>query len=414
MREEVLKIKDLVVSYGDKKIINGFDLSVYRGEFVGIIGPNGTGKSTLIKAITGIIDSKKGSISVKGEKHKNLSKRQLAKLLAVVPQEFNIEYAFSNFDIVMMGRNPHIDRKNKLGKKDFQIVKEAMTLTNTWRFKDSLFNELSGGERQRVIVARAIAQQSSIILLDEPTSHLDIHHQLEIMELIYGLKEKRKITVVAVLHDINMAARFSDRLILLNKGQIIAQGSPDEVIREENLSKVYRMEMIVRNNKILGKKEIIPLRAIKEKVDQKASRVHIICGGGTGGKMLEKLNSLGFSVTAGIVNQGDSDWEICNILNIPCIDAPPFSSFTQKEAKKNLEWIQQVDYVLVTDVPYGKGNLKNLEVLKETQKPIYFLKSQTQVDYTQGEATKILKELQAKENFQWIVSYQSFLERFHR
>lgn len=413
MREEILKIQDLVVTYGEKKIINGLKLSVFQGEFVGIIGPNGTGKSTLIKAITGIIDPKNGSIFVEGKDYKNISKKQLAKSVAVVPQEFNIEYAFTNFDIVMMGRNPHIDKKHKLGKKDFEIVKEAMMMTNTWKFKDSFFNELSGGERQRVIVARAIAQQSSIILLDEPTSHLDIHHQLEIMELIHMLKEERNITVVAVLHDINMAARFSDRMILLSQGQVLMQGSPREVVKEENLSKVYSMEMIVRDNKILGKKEVIPLRVIKKETDKRHRRVHVICGGATGGEILEKLNSLGFSVTAGVINQGDSDWEICNILNIPCIDAPPFSGFTEREGEKNLEWIRQSDYVLVTNVPYGKGNLINLQILKDTQTPICFLKDEAQIDYTQGEATKILQELQGKENFHIISSYKEFLDKMN-
>ncbi|MBS4534099.1 ABC transporter ATP-binding protein [Clostridium sp. D2Q-14] len=413
MKEEVLKIEDLVVAYGNKKIIDGLNASIYKGEFVGIIGPNGTGKSTLIKAITSIIDSENGSIFIKGNKHTNLSKRQLAKLVAVVPQEFNIEYDFTNFDIVMMGRNPHIARKNKLGKKDYEVVKEAMVMTNTWKFKDRFFNELSGGERQRVIVARAIAQQSSIILLDEPTSHLDIHHQLEIMELIYMLKEKRDITVVAVLHDINMAARFSDRLILLHNGQVLAQGNPEEVVKEENLSKVYDMEMIVRNNKILGKKEILPLRVIKKEINRKHIKIHVICGGDTGGEILEQLNSLGFQVSAGVVNQGDSDWEICNILKIPCVDAPPFSHFTSKEASESLEFIRQSDYVLVTNVPYGKGNLINLQVLKETKIPIYFLKNEMQIDYTQGQATEILNELKNKENFHFILEYKEFLEKIH-
>ncbi len=411
MKEEVLKVQDLVVAYGNKKIIDGFNLSIDQGEFVGIIGPNGAGKSTLVKAITNIMDSQRGFIWIKGYLNRKLSKRQLAKLIAVVPQEFHIEYEFTNYDIVLMGRNPYIDRKHKLGQRDYEIVKEAMMMTNTWSFRDSLFNELSGGERQRVIVARAIAQQSSIILLDEPTSHLDIHHQLEVMELIDRLKKKRGLTVVAVLHDINMAARFSDRLVLLSHGQVIAQGSPEEVVKEENLSKVYRMEMMVRENKILGKKEIIPLRVLKEKVETKHRKIHVICGGGTGGKILEQLNSLGFQISAGVINQGDSDWEICKSLNIPCVDAPPFSYFTSKEAKENVALIHQCDFVLVTDVPYGKGNLINLEILKEVEKPIYFLKKQEEIDYTQGEATKILKELQEKENFYFISEYEEFLKK---
>ncbi|MPW26933.1 ATP-binding cassette domain-containing protein [Alkalibaculum sp. M08DMB] len=412
MNLEVLKTENLVVSYGDKRVLDCLNISIYKGEFVGIIGPNGTGKSTLVKAITNIIDSHSGDIFIEGRENRNISKKERAKLVAVVPQEFSIDYEFTNLDIVMMGRNPHIDKKNKIGQKDFDIVKEAMTLTNTWDFKDRFFNELSGGERQRVIVARAIAQQTHIILLDEPTSHLDIHHQLEVMELIHLLKKKRNITVVAVLHDINMAARFSDRLILINHGKVVADGTPEEVIKEEHLSKLYSMEMIVRENKILGKREIIPLRAIKELTEKKGINIHVVCGGGTGEKILERLKSLGFNVTAGIINEGDSDWEICKILKIPCVVAPPFSGYSNEDADKNRILINQSDYVLVTSVPFGIGNLLNLEVLRNIEKPIYFYQnSKIDIDYAQGKAIKLLDELQKKENFNYIQNYDELLQK---
>jgi len=412
MKVEIVKTIDLVVSYGEKRVLDGLNLSIYQGEFVGIIGPNGTGKSTLVKAITNIIHSHSGDIFIEGKENRKISKRDRAKLVAVVPQEFTIEYEFTNFDIVMMGRNPHIDKQNKIGQKDYDIVKEAMTMTNTWDFKDRYFNELSGGERQRVIVARAVAQQTHIILLDEPTSHLDIHHQLEVMELIHMLKEKRNITVIAVLHDINMAARFSDRLVLLNRGKVVADGTPEEVVKEKYLSKLYNMEMIVRENKVLGKREIIPLRVIKKVTEKKDVKIHVICGGGTGEKILEKLNSLGFSVTAGVINRGDSDWEICKILHIPCIDAPPFSGYTQEEANDNMELLNKADCVLVTNVPFGKGNVKNLEVLLKVKKPIYFCQDHRQVDYTEGEATKIIIKLRDNENFITINNYEEFLQNF--
>lgn len=413
MKREVLKVQGLEVAYGEKKIINGLDFSVYKGEFVGIIGPNGTGKSTLVKAITDIIPKSSGSIRILDHESTSISKKELAKLVAVVPQEFNIEYEFTNLDIVMMGRNPHIDRKHKKSSKDFEIVQEAMEMTNTWRFKDSLFNELSGGERQRVVVARAIAQQTNLILLDEPTSHLDVHHQLEIMELIHKLKESRGVTVVAILHDINLAARFSDRLILLNKGKVLAEGSPDKVIHEKYLTQLYKMEMIIRENKIIGKREIVPLRVIKEKVDKQDIRVHILCGGGSGEEILERFNSLGMILSAGILNKGDSDWEMCKILNIPVVDAPPFSAMTKEQGQLNLEMLNRADYVLISNMPYGNGNLINLEILRDVDKPIYFIEKNEQYDYTDGKATKIINELKKKENFYIIDHYEKFLSNFN-
>ena len=413
MNKEVLKIQDLEVAYGDKKIINGLSFSVYEGEFIGVIGPNGTGKSTLVKAITDLIPKCSGAIRILDHENTSIPKKELAKLVAVVPQEFNIEYDFTNQDIVMMGRNPHIDRKHKKSSKDFEIVREAMEMTNTWHFKDALFNELSGGERQRVIVARAIAQQAKLILLDEPTSHLDLHHQLEIMELIHRLKESSGITIVAILHDINLAARFSDRLILLNKGKVLVEGSPEKVIREEYLSQLYKMEMIIRENKIIGKREIVPLRVIKEKVDKQDTKVHILCGGGSGEEILEKFNSLGMTLSAGILNKGDSDWEVCRILNIPVVDAPPFSAMTKEQGQLNLEMLNEAEYVLVTNMPYGNGNLINLEILRDVDKPIYFIEKNRQYDYTNGKGTKIIEELKKKENFHVIDHYQKFLNNFN-
>ncbi|MFZ7132732.1 MAG: ABC transporter ATP-binding protein [Eubacteriales bacterium] len=409
MVKTVLETKALTVSYGEKIILDKVNIAIKEGEFVGILGPNGTGKSTLIKAITDLIDIHSGKIFINTMDNNGLSKKERAKLISVVPQEFSIDFDFTTFDIVMMGRNPHAGKRSKTEIDDYEIVKEAMQLTNTWAYKDRYFNYLSGGERQRVIVARAIAQQSCIILLDEPTSHLDIHHQLEIMELIHMLKEKRKMTVMAVLHDINMAARFSDRLLLLNHGHIVAEGTPEEVIKEEHLSKIYHMEMIVRENKILRKREIIPLRVIKDKNIESNRKIHVVSGGGSGEEILERLKSKGFSVTAGVLNQGDSDWEICKILKIPCVEALPFSNVTEDNAKENLKLMHQSDYILVTNVPFGSGNLKNLEVLRQVEKMIYFYRNRSDIDYTEGSAYKILNELEKRSNFIYIDSYDQLI-----
>lgn len=410
MTSAVLETRNLTVSYGEKIILNKLNMKIHQGEFVGILGPNGTGKSTLIKAITQLIDIQSGEIYIQNINNNNLTQKDRAKLISVVPQEFSIEFDFTNFDIVMMGRNPHMGKKSKKENNDYEIVKEAMILTNTWNYKDRDFNELSGGERQRVIVARAIAQQTDIILLDEPTSHLDIHHQLEVMELIQLLKDKKNITVMAVLHDINMAARFSDRLMLLSDGNVVAQGTPEEVIKEENLSKIYHMEMIVRENKILRKKEIIPLRVIKDNEASHVGKVHVISGGGSGEEILERLNSKGFTVSAGVLNQGDSDWEICQILKIPCADALPFSSISYENQMDNLKLIEKCDYILVTDVPFGTGNLGNIEVLQNVYKPIFVLRNDEEFDYTQGKASQVFNSLEKKPNFRYIDSYDEFIK----
>ncbi|NTW71493.1 MAG: ABC transporter ATP-binding protein [Eubacteriaceae bacterium] len=412
--ENILKIEKLSIAYGDKLILRDIDITINEGEFVGIIGPNGTGKSTLIKAITDLIDIKNGKITISGVDNRKISRRERAKIVAVVPQEFNIDFEFNAFDIVMMGRNPHMYGKKNTEINDFDIVQEAMVMTNTWQLKDRYFNQMSGGERQRVIIARAIAQQTKIILLDEPTSHLDIHHQLEVLELVRMLKVRHNITIIAVLHDINMAARFSDRLILLNDHNIMVDGTPEEVIDEKYLSKVYEMEMIIRRNKVLSVKEIVPLRVIKEKIDVKKTRIHVISGGGSGEQILERLNSSGFEVTCGVINRGDSDWEMCRILKIKCAEGLPFSDIDERAFLDNTELIAAADMVLVTDVPFGRGNLKNLEILLDSNKKIFMKRRLSQFDYTEGLAISILRKLENKENFSYIEEYDDFIKIISR
>lgn len=405
----MIKIENLSAGYNNKTILDNININVSPGEVIGIIGPNGTGKSTLIKAITDVIDIRTGTITIDGIDNRKISRRDRAKLIAVVPQEYAVDFKFTVFDIVMMGRNPHMYGRKNSEKEDYDIVKEAMVMTKTWQFKDKDYNELSGGEKQRVIIARAIAQQTKIILLDEPTSHLDIHHQLEIMELISRLKSKN-ITIMAVLHDVNMAARFCSRLILLNKGKIVADGTPDEVIDPKYLDSVYKMEMVVRENKVLSSKEIVPIRVIKENESFNNKVIHVISGGGRGEQVIERINSLGFKVTCGVLNQGDSDLEICHLLGISCVEELPFSPISDGKANENKRLINQADIILVTDVPFGNGNIKNLEILKETDKKVFMKKIRTQIDFTEGLVLKIINELQKKESFKYIDSYDEFID----
>lgn len=402
-------LENITVAYGEKVILENLSIEINKGEFVAIIGPNGTGKSTLIKAITDIIDVKNGIITIDGRNNQKISRKDRAKMVAVVPQEFNIDFEFNAFDIVMMGRNPHQYGKDRNPTKDYEIVHEAMVMTNTWQFREQMFNELSGGERQRIIIARAIAQQSDVILLDEPTSHLDIHHQLEILELVRALNQEKKTTILAVLHDINMAARFSDRLILLNNKGVLADGTPDFVVDEKFLGKVYAMEMLVRNNNLLSTKEVIPIRVIKQRPEGNKKRVHVIAGGGSGEQILEKLKSMGVELSSGVINRGDSDWEICKMLDITMVEGRPFSDIDPESHEKNKDMIRQADAVLVTDVPFGTGNIKNLEALLEAKGPIYMIRREGPFDYTEGQAEAILKRIQKEKAFEWIKNYDEFI-----
>src|SRR4030042_140651 len=226
-----LEVKNLSFAFSDKPGVKDGNLEASDGEFLGLMGPNGSGKTTLLRCITNFLSGWDGNILVDKKPIGGYTPRALARVFAEVPQISSTDFPFTAHDIVMMGRIPHIGSMlDGETRKDNDIVRKAMERTNTLQFAGRYFSELSGGERQRVIIARALAQQPKILLLDEPTVYLDISGQFEMMDLIRGLNKEQHITTVTVLHDINMAARYCDRIALLSDGRLEAVGPPEEVL----------------------------------------------------------------------------------------------------------------------------------------------------------------------------------------
>lgn len=241
-----LQIKNLKFSYNDKEILKTINLKFNTGYFYSIIGPNGSGKSTLLKNIAKIVSPEENSIIIDNKDITKINKKELAKIISVIPQEINIGYDFTVYDIVLMGRNPYKKFFQDFNKEDREIAQKYMQETNTWELRNKLITELSGGEKQRVIAARALAQEADIILLDEPTSHLDLQYQIEFLKIFRNLK-KDKI-IIAVLHDLNLSSIFSDQIILINSGKIIDKGIPSEVICAKNIKDVYNLAVEINFN----------------------------------------------------------------------------------------------------------------------------------------------------------------------
>lgn len=254
-----IKTKDLNWKYDDNLVLDNVNVQFQKGKFYSIIGPNGSGKTTLLRNILKQLEPKKDTLFIEDLDICKLAYNEMAKKIAWVPQNTMVDYEFSVLDIVMMGRTPHLKKFHIEGKEDLDICREAMEMTDTWRFKDKLIQNLSGGERQRVIVSRAIAQQAEILLLDEPISHLDIHHQMELLDTVTYLNEKRGITVVVVLHDLNLAAQYSDYIFMLSNGKLVSYGTPKEVIREDIIKKVYKTNVCIIPNPITAKPHVIPI-----------------------------------------------------------------------------------------------------------------------------------------------------------
>lgn len=253
-----LKINDVEFRYASTPIIEDICMDVAPSEIVTICGPNGVGKSTLIKCIDRILKPE-GSILLDGQEIKNMSMIEIARQIGYVSQSSSNVFPATVFDMVLMGRRPHAGWRSS--EMDEDKVIEILKLMGMEDLALRDFNELSGGQQQKVIIARALAQESKVLLLDEPTSNLDIRHQLEAMEIIKNLAKEKEISVIMSVHDLNLASRYADKIIMMNKGRIFSAGAPSLVLTSENILSVYGVETVVKNES--GKPYIVPIRSVR-------------------------------------------------------------------------------------------------------------------------------------------------------
>ena len=240
-----LRLDNVSLGYGKQSVLRNINVKAVPGEMLGIIGPNGSGKSTLIRGITRIIQPTRGNIFLDGSSINDLTRQKLARLVAVVPQNPTLPDSFTAFEVVLMGRTPHLGLLRYEGSNDLSIVKAAMEATQTIALMQRRVGELSGGERQRLIIARALAQEPKIILMDEPTANLDINYQIETLELARHLCRKHKLIIVVAIHDLNLASQYCDRLVLLSNGTVYCQGIPETVINAQTIKDVYGAQVYV-------------------------------------------------------------------------------------------------------------------------------------------------------------------------
>ncbi|MFI3238586.1 MAG: ABC transporter ATP-binding protein [Lachnospiraceae bacterium] len=243
----IITINNVKVGYENNIIIEDLSLKIKKGAITTIIGENGCGKSTLLKTIGRILKPKHGEVFVEELNVHKTNTKKIAKIIGMLPQTPKAPSGLSVGEIVEYGRYPHKKRNDRMTKQDHEIINWALEQTDLIEFKDRNINALSGGQRQRVWIAMVLAQQTDVILLDEPTTYLDMAYQLEVLQLVQTLNKEKGITVIMVLHDINQASRFSDELVMLKKGSIINQGSPQEVMNKENLREVFKIEANIIN-----------------------------------------------------------------------------------------------------------------------------------------------------------------------
>jgi cobalamin transport system ATP-binding protein len=366
MSNPALDFASVSFAYHRARALDGVSFRVAPGEMVGLLGPNGAGKSTILKLAAGTLRPTTGRVCLLGDEASRLPRREAARRVAVVPQEFTVQFPYTVRQIVEMGRTPRLNLLGALDVDDHAAVDSALATTNITHLADRVFNELSGGERQRVLLALALAQEGHILLLDEPTAHLDIRWQIETLELLRRLNAERGLTILAALHDLNLAARYFSRLILLNK-RVVADGPPSRALEQELLGAVYGAAVTVG---VLGGEEHLSVlppghtwRGASANTDgaSQTPRVHVLAGGGTGALLLRALADAGIPFSAGPLNVGDSDYALAERLAVSCIVEPPYAPISDAGLAAAQEIMGAAATILICPIPLGAGNVGLLD-----------------------------------------------------
>jgi iron complex transport system ATP-binding protein len=256
----MIAAEQLSFAYGPRPVLADVSLAVAAGELVGVIGPNGGGKTTLVRLLSGVLAPDTGIVRLDGRPLAAYRRRDLARRLAVVPQDPTLEFPFTALEVVLMGRAPHLAALGFPRAGDVEIARAAMARLGVGKLEDRPLDRLSGGERQRILLARALAQEPAVLLLDEPTTHLDLRHQVGIYDVVHGLARARGVAVVSVLHDLNLAALYCDRLVLLAGGRVVRHGAPAEVLEAGILRAAYATDVQVTVNPATGVPVVLPAR----------------------------------------------------------------------------------------------------------------------------------------------------------
>ena len=402
-----IRVEKLSFSYDVKKVLEQINMEINKGSFFCIIGPNGSGKSTLLKVISAALKPQKGVVYVEGIDISHIKNRSVAKLISFVPQNTSLEFDFKVSDIVLMGRYPYINKFIGEKQEDLELAEKAMQYTNTLFLKDRSFMELSGGERQRVILAQALTQNTEILILDEPVSHLDLQHQMEILNLIKKMCVDKKLTAITVLHDLNLASAYSDYIVMMRNGEIKRQGTPFETLTASGIKEIFDTDVYVSVSPVSNKPYIYALA--RPDVEKKGIRVHIICGGGSGSEIIGRLYSEGFDLSSGVLAIGDLDWKVSKENNVQIAEEIPFAGISDEAYAKNKELAEGADVIVLTGLYFGKSNKRNLELLLEKsleQKPLFILDNESfaERDYTGGSALQLYDSIKGRDNSMLIES----------
>jgi iron complex transport system ATP-binding protein len=361
--EEGLVLDRVTAGYGRRTVLHELSLVAPPGEVTGLIGPNGSGKTTLVRVASRGLRPTAGSVRVDGRDPYGHTARQAARWVAVVPQDVQLVFDYSVLELVLMGRSPYRSAWGRGGPGDWARARRAMSEANVSHLADRSMGELSGGERQRVILAQALAQDAPVLLLDEPTTHLDIRHVVDFVTLVRALARSDGKAVLAIFHDLNLASAYCDRIFAMFDGRVVASGPPGSVLTRRLMADVFAVEADVAPAGATGRPAVMvapPVAGTIPGVD--ALRVHVVGGAGRGAAVLRGLVERGFQATAGVLHLGDTDAAVADRLNLERVTVPPFSGIDPRSAADCLQMMMTSALIVVCDAPFGPGNVDNLRL----------------------------------------------------
>ncbi|MBB5022130.1 ABC transporter ATP-binding protein [Desulfurispira natronophila] len=394
----MIQIDRLSFGYGTRLVLQHISTTIERGEIFTILGPNGSGKTTLLRLLRGVLTPVQGQVNWSGNRPAHrMGRRHMAQLCAVVPQSLESYFEFSVEQMVCMGRYAHRKWLAGESERDAMAVQRAMALSDTLHLAQRPVSSVSGGERQRVYIARALAQQAPVLMLDEATSNMDMDHRLEMTQLLQRLNANESQTVVQVSHDLDMAAQISHRIMLLGSaGSITALGSPRQVLTPANLKSSFGVEVGVEENPYTGAPRIIPIRPTQRSTLHNLS-IHVIGGGGSASGLLRRLHMAGAQVSTGPLNRGDSDHVLAQALGMDVVIEEAFVAFSAAQIAKAHQLAAAASTGLViAPCAWGHGNLVCLDMARQLLlqgTSVWIINPRPENDYTGGSAWQKLQEL---------------------
>ncbi len=351
----VLDIQNLSVGYKKIPVLRSVNLCFQKGIFISLLGPNGAGKTTLLKTLAGLLAPVRGRVLVNGKNIADYERTELAGIIAVVLTEKVSPGLFSVVEFVAQGRYPHTDFFGRLQTKDLDVVSSALEMVNAIELANRQLANLSDGERQKVYLARALAQEPEVIILDEPTMHLDLKHRMDVMSILRRMCQKKGITIIASLHDVDIASKISDCVALVKNGVVTGWGPPEKMLSDNAVADLYDFDD-ADFNPVLGSIEI--------RGNGQRGKVFVAAGMGTGAVLYRLLTKKGFRIATGVLHSNDLDYYVAGSLGAECVVQAPMEPVSKDQFNMAAALVKQADFIIDTGFAAGDLNQRNIELLK--------------------------------------------------